>query len=52
MSITSVTGVMDLVHPGKLDDYSIKTGMRALNGRRGGKENAMISLPCEECVLF
>ena len=27
MSITSLTGVMYLVLPGKLDDYSIETGM-------------------------
>jgi hypothetical protein len=27
MSTTSLTGVMDLVLPGELDDYSIETGM-------------------------
>jgi hypothetical protein len=44
MSITSARGVMDLVLPGELDDYSIETGMwHVCIGRKRRKDEGLIA---------
>ena len=44
MSITSARGVMDLVLPGELDDYSIETGMwHVCIGRKRRKHEGLIT---------